>query len=199
MTVSASSDAPLVARLRAGEEAAFAELVQTYSPRMLAVARRFLGNDDDAGDAVQDAFFSAVKALDKFEESAQLGTWLHRIVVNASLMKLRTKRRHPERPIEELLPAFSNDGHQRSAASHWPAVTDTAAVDRETRALVRRCIEELPESHRTVLLLRDIEERSTEETAEALGLTVSAVKTRLHRARLALRELLDPYMRGGAL
>jgi RNA polymerase sigma-70 factor (ECF subfamily) len=144
---------------------------------------------------VQDAFLSAFRSLDRFDEQAALGTWLHRIVVNAALTKLRSRRRHPEKPIEELLPAFLADGHQARPSRNWP--DPSAALQRgETRDSVRRHIDELPEDYRTVLLLRDIEGMDTDETARLLGLTPGAVKTRLHRARQALRALLEPEFCG---
>jgi len=100
----AETESDLVARLRAGDEAAYAELVRTQGGRMFAVARRLLRSDDDAADAVQEAFVSAFRAIASFEGGARLSTWLHRIVVNAALMKLRTRARRPEVSIEELLP-----------------------------------------------------------------------------------------------
>jgi len=191
-----AEDAALLAALRAGDDQAFERFVRAYGGRMLAVALRFLHHEQDAQDAVQDAFLSAFKSLDQFKGAARLSTWLHRIVVNAALMKLRSRRRKPERAIEDLLPEYSEDGHRTHPGEQWAVTFDTAVGDRETRELVRRSIGRLPESYRTVLLLRDIEQHSTDETAELLGLTGGAVKTRLHRARQALRTLLDPQMRG---
>jgi RNA polymerase sigma-70 factor (ECF subfamily) len=199
---SGGTDGPLLARLRAGDRAAFEQIVRQHTGRMLAVARRFVGgNDADALDAVQDAFISAFKALPAFSGSSSLGTWLHSIVVRASLMKLRSRRRHPEAQIEDLLPRFLPDGHRANPGAAWCGRTDDLAQLQETRELVRRCIDRLPEAYRTVLLLRDIEEYDTEATAELLGTNCNVVKTRLHRARQALRTLLDPYfgnpVRGG--
>lgn len=187
-----SGDEELLSRLRAGEDAACDELVAMASGRMLAVARRMLVREEDAQDAVQDAFLSAFKALDRFDGRSQLTTWLHRITVNACLMKLRTQRRRPERQIEEFLPTFIADGHQTHPSKAWPPNTLESITRQETRVMVREKINELPEQYRVVLVLRDIEELSTEETATVLGMTTNAVKTRLHRARQALKELLDP-------
>jgi RNA polymerase sigma-70 factor (ECF subfamily) len=184
----------LVARLRAGEQEAFAEFVRLHGARMLAVARRFLGNEEDARDAVQDAFLSAFRGLGGFEGGARLSTWLHRIVVNAALMKLRTRRRKPETPIDDLLPGFLEDGHLERPAVPWRR-TDDEAERNDLRALVQEKIRELPEGYRNVLLLRDIEGLDTGETAQLMDLSEGAVKTRLHRARLALRELLEPHLR----
>lgn len=182
----------LDARLRAGEDRAFDELVELAGGRMLAVARRMLNREEDAEDALQDAFLSAFRAIDRFDGRSQLTTWLHRITVNACLMKLRSQRRRPERQIEDFLPAFIADGHQKNASRAWTPVALQSIERSETRAFVRSKIEALPEQYRIVLVLRDIEGLSTEETAAALGMTTNAVKTRLHRARQALKELLDP-------
>ncbi len=193
----ALDETALLARLRAGEEGAFETMVRAFGGRLLAAARRLLGNEEDARDAVQEAFLSAFRALGRFEGEARLSTWLHRIVLNASLMRLRTRRRRPEVSIDELLPRFLEDGHAADAAQEWKLPLD-AVARRETRDLVRRSIDRLPDSYRSVLLLRDVEELDTDETARLLGLSVSAVKTRLHRARQALRALLDAHLRGSA-
>lgn len=185
-------EAELIARLRAGEEAAFEELIRLVGGRMLAVARRMMGNESDAQDAVQDAFLSAFKSLDRFDARSQLNTWLHRITVNACLMKLRTRRRRPEKSISDLLPTYESDGHQTKSSRPWRREAETGIEQTEVRRLVREKIAELPEPYREVLMLRDIEELSTEEAATVLGITDSVVKTRLHRARQALRTLLEP-------
>ena len=104
-----SEDAALLARLRAGDEDAFELVVRTYSGRLLSVTRRILCNDEDARDAVQDALLSAFRSLDRFEGGSLVSTWLHRIAVNAALMKLRTRRRKPEESIEHLLPVYKDD------------------------------------------------------------------------------------------
>lgn len=192
------TEVELVGRLRAGDDAAYDYLVRQYTPRLLAVARRLVGSDEDARDALQEGFLAAFRSIHRFEGSAQIATWLHRIVVNACLMKLRSRRRRPEEPIEPLLPAFREDGHHEVPVVAWGPRADQVIEQRQTRALVRDCIARLPESYRTVLMLRDIEGLDTSETAKALALTPTAVKLRLHRARLALRTLLDPHLRGGA-
>jgi RNA polymerase sigma-70 factor (ECF subfamily) len=159
---------------------------------LLSVARRFLGSNEDAEDAVQETFIKAFKSIHSFEERAQLHTWLHRIVVNTSLMKLRERRRKPQESIDDLLPTFVADGHQTTESREW---SDAIIERKETAAIVRQAIASLPEQHRTVLILRDIEERDTAETAAILGTTTTVVKVRLHRARQALRTLLDRELR----
>ena len=187
----AAADADLVRRLKAGDEDAYATVVRTLGGRMLAVARRFLQDEDLARDAVQDAFLSAFRSIHAFDGDAQLATWLHRIVVNAALMKLRTRRRKPEQSIEPMLPAFAEDGHHAGRpVVAWTASAEEALLRREARKRVRAAIADLPERYRTVLLLRDIEDRSTREAADLLGITENAVKLRLHRARQALATRL---------
>lgn len=186
-----------VALLRAGDDAAFEELVRTHGGRMLAVARRFLP-EEDARDAVQDALLSAARSIDRFEGTARLSTWLHRIVVNAALMKLRTRKRRPEESIEDLLPTFREDGHMDVTPSPWRESAQQSLERQEVRELVQAQIQNLPESYRAVLLLRDVEEATTQEAADLLGITPANVKVRLHRARQALRGLLAPHFEGTA-
>jgi len=192
-------EARLLNGMREGDESCFEHCVRQHGPRMLAVARRLLANDDDAQDAVQDAFLSAFRAIDGFDGRSQLGTWLYRIAVNASLAKLRARRAVDQITIDELLPRYKQDGHQLEPAADW-GDTAAAAIERsETRRTVREAIDNLPEIYRTVLLLRDIDGWETEETARLLEVTAGVVKTRLHRARQALRTLLDTQFRGGGL
>lgn len=147
-------------------------------------------NEEDARDAVQEAFIAAFRAIGRFEGGSTLSTWLHRIAINCCLMKLRSGRRRPETSIEELLPTFDETGHRVLGDESWPESVEAALQRRQTREQVRDAIGRLPEKYRTVILLRDIEELSTEETARALGATPTAVKIRLHRARQALRALI---------
>ena len=189
------NDAALVEGLRAGDSEAFRTLLDRYGARLLRLARRFLGNEEDARDAVQDAMVSVFKSIGNFESGSMLSTWLHRIVVNASLMKLRTKKRREEIDIEEYLPQFQEDGHQLEPSQPWTESAESMLERDELRAIVRKSIDQLPETYRIVLLLRDIEEMTTEETASILGITPNAVKIRLHRARQALRTLLDGTMK----
>jgi RNA polymerase sigma-70 factor (ECF subfamily) len=192
------SDAELIERVRGQDEAACAELVRRHGGRMLTVIRRFLPQDADANDALQDAFLSAFRKIDQFDGKAQLGTWLHSIAVNAALQKLRRAKSRPESSLEELLPKFISDGHHAIEIPDWSPTAAAMAERDETRQQVRAAINRLPESYRTVLLARDIEGMDTEQTAQALGVSVPVVKTRLHRARLALRTLLEPIFAGDA-
>jgi RNA polymerase sigma-70 factor (ECF subfamily) len=187
----------LLARMQVGDGDAFEACVRTYCGQMVLVARRILRNEEDANDAVQDAFLSAFKGISQFKGQSRLGTWLHRIVVNAALGRLRSRQRHPEKPIEDLLPHFGEGEHQLEPPVPWKAAPETSLQQQESCALVRDCVNQLPENYRTVLLLRDIEGLDTEEAAQLLGTSPGVVKTRLHRARQALCSLLDPHFRRG--
>lgn len=187
----AAGEGAFLAQLRAGDERAFETLVRRYGARLLATARRIVRNDDEAHDVVQEAYICAFKGIGAFTGEARLSTWLHRIVVNAALMRLRVRSRRPEASIEELLPRFSEDGHFVDSPTAWGAGVEELVGSGETRAVVRACIDRLPDTHRTVILLRDIEGLDTEETARALGVSANAVKVRLHRARQALKTLIE--------
>ena len=191
------AESEIVAGLVARDERVFERFVREQGPRLLAVCRRFLRNEEDARDAVQEAFLSAFRSIGRFEQGSRLGTWLHRIAVNCCLMKLRTRRRKPEEPIEDLLPRFAEDGHQSPPSAAWEGSAEELLARAETGTIVRDAIDRLPGTYRDVLLLRDIEELSTEEAARVLEVSENAVKIRLHRARQALRELLDPHFRKG--
>lgn len=188
-----AGDAALVYRLKAGSSQAFEEMVRKFGGRLLATARRYLRSDDDAEDAVQDAFLCAFRSISAFNGDSQLSTWLHRIVINSALMHLRARKHHPDCvgvTVEELLPRFDRDGNWVDGRSFNMPV-DFFLEAAETRSLVRQCIEQLPDTYRAVLVLRDIEDLNTTEAADLLGLTANTVKVRLHRARQALKALLE--------
>jgi RNA polymerase sigma-70 factor, ECF subfamily len=189
-TTTGASDSALVARLKAGDERAFEDVVRTLGGRMLAVARRFVTDDETARDVVQDSFLSMARGIQRFDGEAQLATWLHRIVVNAALMRIRTRQRRPEQSIEPLLPVFAEGGHHAEAVVSWAESAEHELERKETRALVRGAIAELPETYRAVLLMRDIEGLSTREAADLAGISDNALKLRLHRARQALAVVI---------
>jgi RNA polymerase sigma-70 factor (ECF subfamily) len=184
------AEADFVERLQRGDEDACEQLVRDHTSRLLAVARRYLRSEEDARDAVQEGFVAAFRSIRRFQGGSSVSTWLHRIVINACLMKLRSSRRRPEASIEDLLPRFDDTGHRVAEPEQWRESAEEAIDREQTRRRVREAIERLPRSYRTVLMLRDIEELSTAEAASLLGLSENAVKIRLHRARQALRTVL---------
>lgn len=187
------TDDSLVAALRRQDSSAYEAFIRRFGGRMHAAARRYFHDQQDCHDVVQDAFISVFQSIDRFAGNSKFGTWLHRIVINACLMKLRARSRRAEISIEQLLPQFDASGHDRQPARRWKSCVEEELRREENRALVRQYIEMLPTDYREVLLLRDIEEFSTAETAVALKISPGSVKTRLHRARQALRTLLEPH------
>lgn len=189
--LTSQEDAVLLTALRADDVGAWEELVRRYGPALLGVARRLVRQEQDARDAVQDGLLSAFRALPTFRGESRLSTWLHRIVVNAALMQMRRRHRRSEEPIEPFLPTFTADGHHATGVRAWHA-TEVAVANAEARAAVRAAIDALPDTYRTVLVLRDIEEYTTQDVATFLGTTTNAVKVRLHRARQAVVTQLTP-------
>jgi len=193
-----ASDEALVERARAKDEAAFEELVGRYEEKLYRLAMRFVRNETDAQEILQDAFLSAWRNLPSFEGRAQFGSWMYRVTVNAALMLLRSRNRHPEVTVDDVEPTALNDavaesGQMMRGSADWSQRADEQLQSQQMRKHIQTSVDELPDGLRTVFLLRDVEELSTEDTAETLGLSVPAVKTRLHRARLALREAIGRY------
>jgi RNA polymerase sigma-70 factor (ECF subfamily) len=195
--LTALSDGELVLRAQPGDAAAFGELVRRYEGRIYHLVRRILSDPQEAEDALQETFLSAWRGLPRFKREARFSTWIFRIATNAALMRLR--RRRPD--TVSLDAPVEGDG-ATAGPSHqvvdWGPTPEQAAVDDETRAAMEAAIAALPPELRAVFLLRDVEEMSNQEVAEAIDLTVPAVKSRLHRARLFLRERLNQHYAGRA-
>ena len=197
-------DDELVARARRGDVPAFEELVGRHEEKIYRLAMRFTRNDTDAAEILQETFLSAWRNLDKFEGKAQFASWLYRVAVNAALMLLRSQKRHPQVAVEDVSPealgeaarAAGTDGGL-GAGADWSRRPDEQFQSEELRHQIQLAVDQLPESHRSVFLMRDVDGLSTEETAELLGVSIPTVKTRLHRARLALREAITRYFEKG--
>lgn len=188
-------DAALVARARARDESAFAELVETQAPRLRRLVEHMLKVPSDREEVIQNALLAAWLHLPAFEGRAQFGSWLHRVTANAALMHLRGQRRqrdHAVGDLNELARASMRDGQTPTcrASSCWIERPDEALQGAELRALVERKLGELSPVLREVFILRHVEEFSIKETADKLGVTEATVKTRLHRACLELREAI---------
>jgi RNA polymerase sigma-70 factor, ECF subfamily len=177
---------------RAGQQDAFAEIVERYSGTIYNLALRLMNEPQEAEDVLQETFISAFRALERFEGRSRLSTWLYRIAYNAALMRLR-KRRVSVVSLDE--PRETEDGEllPRQLVD-WTTLPDDLLLSKEFRGMLDMALASLPESLRSVFVLRDVEGLSTAETAEALGLTETNAKVRLHRARLALRERLSTYL-----
>jgi RNA polymerase sigma-70 factor, ECF subfamily len=186
-------------RARSGDAHACDSLFRQHSGRMLVVASRLLQSGEDAADAVQEAFLSAFRSLDHFAGNSAFDTWLHQIVVNVCLLKLRSESGRRAVSLDDLVRMFGEDVCHRRRGPSGEERADAILARAETMARVRDCIERLAEPFRSVIVLRDIQELDTEQTARHLGISEAAVKTRLHRARRALRSLLEPFFLDGSI
>src|SRR5512132_1776925 len=183
----------LVNAARKGDMAAFEELVRRYDRNVFRIAQHITQNREDAEDVVQDAFLKAYQNLGQFQEQSKFYTWLVRIAVNEALMRLR--RRRPERMVSLDEEVKTEDDSMPREVADWTPNPEQQYSQAELKDILTRTIQGLPASFRTVFVLRDVEGLSTEETAEALGLSIPAVKSRLLRARLQLRERLNKYFK----
>ncbi len=190
-TESWQSEDALIEGLLAHDEESYEVLVRQYGGSMLAVAQRFCRCSDEAQDVLQEALLSAFRGIRKFRRGSRLGTWLHRITVNAALMRLRRGASRPEVQIDELQPFFDSAGRHAGPVPSLHPTSERRLLEKETRRWVRACIDRLPQTLRTVLILRDIEELDTLQVAQLLDVTTNAVKIRLHRARLALAKIFS--------
>jgi RNA polymerase sigma-70 factor (ECF subfamily) len=181
-------DLQLVSLTRDGDRAAFDELVNRHAQKIFRLARHITRNDAEAEDVLQDAFFKAYSKIDQFNEEAQFYTWLVRIAVNEALMKLRRKRNSKMVSLDAEIE--TDDGNIRREAESEDDDPEQEFSRDETRKLLENAIDSLEETYRTVFVLRDVEGLSTQETADMLDLSISAVKSRLLRARLQLRDKL---------
>ena len=156
-----------------------------------------LKNESDAEEAAQDVFMTVIRKVDTFKGNSALYSWMYRICVNTCLMRLRGKRRNDTVSIEEFMPVFTEEGMHASPMDDWSKEVERKALNEELGQMIRKFTDQLSEKYKVVFVLSDVEGLSNEETAQILGLTVPAVKSRLHRARLFLREQLSRYMREG--
>jgi len=192
------TEGELIDRLRRRDTGALEILMQRHAARVYRVALGVTRSEADAEEVAQDVFLSLFEKIGAFEERAALGTWLYRVATNHALLRRRGKRLELEVSLEDQLPTFKDDGHRAGDRSFlladWSASAEEGMLSGETQALVRRALDLLPPHYRTVVVLRDIEELSNEEAALILNEPVSSVKSRLHRARMALREQLTLLM-----
>ena len=192
-TLAADPESALVARAKAGDASAFTELLEMYDRRVYRVAKNILQNDEDAEDALQETFLKAYEHLDRFEGNSKFYTWVVRIAVNEALMKLRKRRGGKEISLDE--PIEQGEETVKREIAVWDGNPEEKYSQQELREILDQAVQSLKPDFRIVFTLRDIEELSTEEAAEALGVSIAAVKSRLLRARLALREKLTKKFR----
>jgi RNA polymerase sigma-70 factor, ECF subfamily len=187
-------DEQLLGRAQAGDITAFEELVERHRDRVFGLALRMTRSEADAAEVTQDTFLSAYQHLDEFRGQAAFGSWVHRIAANHALMRLRHRRVVQAAEDELKGPEFNERGSLAEyPASDWSRRADEKALDAELGQAIKQATDSLPESYRSVFLLKDVDGLSYEEIGEITGDSVAAIKSRLHRARLALREAIDRF------
>jgi RNA polymerase sigma-70 factor (ECF subfamily) len=169
------------------------EVFRQFAPRIYHLARRILGNEADAQDVTQDVMVQVLRKLDTFRGESAFPTWLHRVTVNAALAHRRKRANRHEQPSPEPVDQMTGDGHHHGPLRPWSARPEDAMLDGERQEQVEAAMAGLPDMYREVFVLADVEQMSNAEIAELLGLSVAAVKSRLHRARLMMRDRLAPY------
>jgi len=186
-------DVELVRRARSGDLNAFELLLGRHQQRVLRVVLSIVKEPMDAEEVAQEVFLTVFEKIDKFRGDASFTTWLHRVAVNAALMQRRKKKADRSVPLDEVMPAFDDKGMIAANVGDWTERAEDPVLQQEARVVIEAAVDKLEEIYRTVFTLRDIQGFSTEETAGILDLSIAAVKTRLHRARLFLRSELADY------
>lgn len=184
----------LLRRLRARDEGAFKELIDSQRDRVFNITFRMLGNRADAEDVAQEVFITVFKTIETFREEAKFSTWLYRVTVNHCKNRIKYRARRHDHSRDELTEATATDGVNGAIAGPGPSAPDRALEGAQMEKLLQEAIGHLDDEHRVVVVLRDIEDLSIEEICEITGLPDGTVKSRLHRARLALRKKLQRHV-----
>ena len=183
----------LVRDLQNGNLEAYDKLAKIYQKKIYGLSFNLTRNQMDAQDVTQEVLLTLFRKINMFQGKSAFSSWVYRISINASYMKLRSKKKEPNVSIDELMPTFNGAGFQQEKIQDWSENTESLIFTKETRNVINNAVNLLPEKEKVVFLLRDVEGLSSEKTGEILDLTVSAVKSRLHRARLFLRKKLSNY------
>jgi RNA polymerase sigma-70 factor (ECF subfamily) len=190
------TDAAMVEALRREDPEAPEQLVETYGDRVYRLALRITGSNEDAEEAAQDALWTAARKISTFKGESAFGSWLYRIAANAAYQKLRARKsKAHEIAIDDVLPTFDDDGRHFEPMADWSDRVDEQALQGELRRVLGDAIDRLPPDYRTALVLHDVEGLSNPDIAEALGISLPAVKSRVHRSRLFVRKSLAEYMK----
>jgi RNA polymerase sigma-70 factor, ECF subfamily len=188
-------DAALLEALRQGDPSAMERLVDTYADRVYRLTFRITGSKEDAEEATQDALWTVGRKIATFKGDSAFGSWLYRIAANAAYMKLRSRKaKSKEIAIADVLPALDDGGVHFEPMDDWSPKVEERALNGELRELLDTAIAELPPEYRAALVLHDVEGMPNPDVAEALGISLPAVKSRIHRSRLYLRKRLSDYM-----
>ena len=183
----------LVREFQAGNRQAYDKIADIYQKKIYSLSYNLTRNQMDAQDVTQEVLLTLFRKINMFQGKSAFSSWVYRITLNSSYMKLRRKKKEPNISIDELMPLFNGAGFQQDKIKDWSENTESLMFANESRNVIKNAVDLLPEKEKVVFLLRDVEGVSTEKTGEILDLTVPAVKSRLHRARLFLRKKLSNY------
>jgi RNA polymerase sigma-70 factor (ECF subfamily) len=192
------ADGDLVEALRREEPSAAERLVERYGDRVYRLAMRITGSNEDAEEAAQDALWTAARKIQTFKGESAFGSWIYRITANAAYQKLRTRRqKSAEIAMDDVLPMLDGDGRHFEPMDDWSNRVDERALQGELRRVLQEAIDGLPADYRTALVMHDVEGLSNPDIAETLGISLPAVKSRVHRSRLYVRKRLSDYLHDG--
>jgi RNA polymerase sigma-70 factor (ECF subfamily) len=192
-------DADLVAALRREAPDAAERLVERFGDRVYRLAMRITGSREDAEEAAQDALWTAARKIGMFKGESAFGSWIYRITANAAYQKLRTRRqKSAEIAIDDVLPSLDDDGRHFEPMDDWTNRVDEQALQGELRRVLQEAIDGLPDEYRTALVMHDVEGLSNPDIAATLGISLPAVKSRVHRSRLFVRKKLADYLKDTA-
>ena len=183
----------LVRKFQGGDLEAFDKLAQIYQKKIYGLSFNLTRNQMDAQDVAQEVLLTIYRKIHTFQGKSAFSSWVYRVTLNATYMKLRSKKKEPKISIEDMLPSFNSSGYQQEKIQDWSENTESLLFTNETKSVIKKAVDQLPEKEKVVFMLRDVEGLSTEKVGEILELTIPAVKSRLHRARLFLRKKLSGY------
>jgi RNA polymerase sigma-70 factor (ECF subfamily) len=183
----------LVRKFQGGDLEAFDKLAQIYQKKVYGLSFNLTRNQMDAQDVAQEVLLTIYRKIHTFQGKSAFSSWVYRVTLNATYMKLRSKKKEPKISIEDMLPSFNSSGYQQEKIQDWSENTESLLFSNETKSVIKKAVDQLPEKEKVVFMLRDVEGLSTEKVGEILDLTIPAVKSRLHRARLFLRKKLSGY------
>ncbi|MEC7641830.1 MAG: sigma-70 family RNA polymerase sigma factor [Nitrospinota bacterium] len=191
--VKSNKDEDLVRGLKNGDPDAFNKFVELYQKKIYALGFNLTQNQMDAQDVAQEVFITIFRKINTFQGKSAFSSWVYRITVNAVYMKLRSKKKQQTVSLDDSFPNFNSSGYHQEKIRDWSQNSESLLFSNETKEVIKKAVDLLPEKEKVVFILRDVEELSTEKVSEILDLTVPAVKSRLHRARLFLRKKLSNY------
>jgi RNA polymerase sigma-70 factor (ECF subfamily) len=186
----------LVKEFQGGNLEAYDQIAERYQKKIYGLSFNLCRNQMDAQDVTQEVLLTLYKKINTFQGKSAFSSWVYRITLNATYMKLRSKKKEPNVSLDDMMPSFNGSGFHQEKIQDWSESTESLLFTNETKEIIQKAVDLLPEKEKVVFVLRDVDGLSTEKVSEILDLTIPAVKSRLHRARLFLRKKLSNYFEG---